>query len=131
LSQLVDRPCVGATSSKSYLFKFRLCVKTMCCIKRDVRYTIMILPVICRLMCATVPRAHIMYIHSILSLKWSVTLWNSLEELYGRSTGPYSIVRFLLSLHLLPHPRKSMAKWMTNWWVLKRQLFRLRMEEGT
>jgi hypothetical protein len=33
----------------------------------------MILSVICRLMCATVPRAHIRFVHSILSLKWSVT----------------------------------------------------------
>jgi hypothetical protein len=46
LSQPVDRPCVGATTSESYLFNFRLCVKK-CCIKRDVRYTVMILPIIC------------------------------------------------------------------------------------
>jgi hypothetical protein len=69
LSQLVDRPCVGATTSESYLFNFCLCVKTKCCIKRDVRYTVMILPVICRLICAIVPGAHIMFMHSILSLK--------------------------------------------------------------
>jgi hypothetical protein len=44
----------------------------MCCIKRNVRYNVMILHVICRLMCATVPRAHIRFMHYILSLKWGV-----------------------------------------------------------
>jgi hypothetical protein len=34
----------------------------------------MILSVICRLICATVPRTHIRFMHSILSFKWSVTL---------------------------------------------------------
>jgi hypothetical protein len=58
------------------IFYFPLVLyKTKWCIKRDVRYTVMILSVICRLMCAMVPGAHIRFMHSILSLKWSVTLF--------------------------------------------------------
>jgi hypothetical protein len=53
----------------------------MCRIKRDVRYTVMILLVICQLMCTTVPGAHIRFMNSVLSLKWRVTsieahVWN-------------------------------------------------------
>jgi hypothetical protein len=56
----------------SFMFPLML-YKTKWCIKRDVRYTVMILSVIYRFMCDTVPGAHIRFMHSILSLKWSVT----------------------------------------------------------
>jgi hypothetical protein len=35
---------------------------------------VMILLLICQLMCATIPGAHIRCIHSILSFNWSVTV---------------------------------------------------------
>jgi hypothetical protein len=73
LSQPVDRPCVGATTFESYLLFFPLVLyKTKWCITRDVRYTVSI---ICWLMCVTIYGAHIRFMHSILSLKWSVTNW--------------------------------------------------------
>jgi hypothetical protein len=76
LTQQVDHPCVGATTFESYLLFFPLVLyKTKWCITHDVRYTMMILNVICWLMCATIHGAHIRFMHSILSLKWSVTNW--------------------------------------------------------
>jgi hypothetical protein len=36
-------------------------------------YMVMILLLICQLMCATIPGAHIRCMHSILSFNWSVT----------------------------------------------------------
>jgi hypothetical protein len=39
-------------------------------------YTVMILLLICRLMCATTPGAHIRCMHFILSFNWSVTKVN-------------------------------------------------------
>ena len=71
--QLVDRPYVGA-SRESYLYYFLLCCVRLCdVINCDVRYTVMILFVICQLMCMTDPWAHMSFMHSILSLKLGVT----------------------------------------------------------
>ena len=59
---------------ESYFFYFLLCCVRLCdCINRDVRYTVMILFVICQLMCMTDPWAHMSFMHSILSLKLGVT----------------------------------------------------------
>ena len=49
------------------------CVRLSYGINRDVRDTVMILYVICRLMCVTDPWAHMSFMHSILSLKLGVT----------------------------------------------------------
>ena len=56
---------------ESYLFIFLYCVRLCDGNNRDVRYTVMILSVICQLMCVTDPWAHMSY--SILSLKLGVT----------------------------------------------------------
>ena len=74
--QLVDHPCVGATT-RELPFYFSLCCVRLCDgINRDVRNTVMILYVICQLMCVTDPCAHMSFMHSILSLKLGVTNLN-------------------------------------------------------
>ena len=56
------------------IFYFPMCcVRLSYVINRDVRDTVMILYVICRLMCVTDPWAHMSLVHSILSLKLGVT----------------------------------------------------------
>ena len=53
--QPVDHPCVGA-STRELSFYFLLCGVRLCdVINRDVRYTMMILLIICWLMCVTDP----------------------------------------------------------------------------
>ena len=57
-------------------FYFPLCcVRLSYVINRDVRYTVMILVIICQLLCVTDPWAHMSFVHSILSLKLGVTNW--------------------------------------------------------
>ena len=55
-------------------FYLPLCYVSQCdAIIRYVRYTVMILFIICQLMCVTDPWAHMSLVHSILSLKLGVT----------------------------------------------------------
>ena len=73
--QPVDRPCVGA-STRELSFYFSLCCVRLCYgINRDVRYTMMILLIICQLVCVTDRWAHMSFVHSILSLKLGVANW--------------------------------------------------------
>ena len=52
-----------------------MCYARQCdAIIRYVRYTVMILFIICQLMCVTDPWAHMSLVHSILSLKLGVTI---------------------------------------------------------
>jgi hypothetical protein len=73
LGQLVALPCGAETPFESCYLLFRL----LCWELRDViswcMYTVMILLLVCRLMCVTIPEAHIRCMHSILSFNWSVT----------------------------------------------------------
>ena len=50
-----------------------VCVRLSYVINCDVRYTVMILFIICQLVCVTDPWAHMSLVHSILSLKLGVT----------------------------------------------------------
>jgi hypothetical protein len=57
---------------------------------------VMILVLICQLMCATIPGAHIRCIHSILSFNWSVTV-----RVASAPSAGYDDVRLLGSLKVL------------------------------
>ena len=60
---------------ESYLLFSAMMCKTKLCYYRDVRYTVMILVIICQLVCVTDPWAHMSFVHSILSLKLGVKNW--------------------------------------------------------
>ena len=68
------------STRESYLLFFAVMCKTKLSYYRDVRYTVMILFIICQLVCVTDPRAHMSLVHSILFLKLGVTkniaLWS-------------------------------------------------------
>ena len=70
-----SRPSLWWSSTRELSFYLPLCCVRLCdVINRDVRYTMMIYYIICRLMCVTDPWAHMSFMHSILSLKLGVTV---------------------------------------------------------
>jgi hypothetical protein len=70
---------------------FAMLCKTVILLNRDVRYTVMILYIICQLVCVTDLWAHMSLVHSILSLKLGVTV----GEYYGpKFPFPCYVTRF-------------------------------------